>query len=179
MGELREMICKISRPAYVGLENDKWRHEKSDSDNEDQRMSELVEKKTSWWFVRDGKRKRTPKTSPAVSIPKIVVKGPSVEPQQKLVDEPVLEPSKVIEQGAGLLKHSLESFLKRNEEVVAQKDQGSSAQAESVNATEPEGEVQDDSSEDDSEATQSESKLDPTTLGRGKNKAKEKAYKEV
>ncbi|KAM0031815.1 hypothetical protein Hdeb2414_s0017g00513381 [Helianthus debilis subsp. tardiflorus] len=94
------MICKISRPAYVAPENDRWRQEKSDSDNEDQRMSELVEKKTRWWFVRDGKRKRTPKTSPAVPIPKepvskIVVNGPSKEPQQRLVDERVLDPSSI------------------------------------------------------------------------------------
>ncbi|MFS7963402.1 hypothetical protein Hanom_Chr08g00737631 [Helianthus anomalus] len=155
-------------------------------------MSLMVEKKTRWWFVRDGKRKRTPKTSPVVSIPKIVVKGivkggvirqleflnwPSVEPQQRLVDETVLEPSEVIEQGAGLLKQSLESYLKRNEEVVAQKDQGSSIQAEGVKATEPEGEVQDDSSEDDSEETQSESELDSTTLGRGKAQLKKKPSK--
>ncbi|KAJ0430763.1 hypothetical protein HanHA300_Chr17g0672761 [Helianthus annuus] len=72
---VKGMICKINRPAYVAPEDDKWRHEKSDSDNEDQRMSELVEKKTRWWFAREGKRNRTPKTSPAVSIPKIVVKG--------------------------------------------------------------------------------------------------------
>ncbi|KAJ0776801.1 hypothetical protein HanRHA438_Chr02g0060661 [Helianthus annuus] len=74
------MICRISKPAYVALENDKWRHENRDSDNEDERMSQMIEKKTRWWFVRDGKRKRTPKTSPVVPIlkeqaPKIVVKG--------------------------------------------------------------------------------------------------------
>ncbi|MFS7919133.1 hypothetical protein Hanom_Chr03g00209251 [Helianthus anomalus] len=33
-------------------------------------MSGLVEKKNRWWFVKDGKRKRTPKTSPVVPIPK-------------------------------------------------------------------------------------------------------------
>ncbi|MFS7943563.1 hypothetical protein Hanom_Chr06g00501701 [Helianthus anomalus] len=176
-GRVKGKICKISRQAYVAPEDDKWRHEKSDSDNEDQKMSELVEKKTRWWFVREGKRKRTPKTSPAFSIPKIVVKGPSIEPQQKLVDETVLEPSEVIEQGAGLLKQSLESFLKRNEEVSAQRDQGSSVQADGAKATEPEGEVQDDSSEDDSKATQSESELDPTTLSRGKAQLKKKPTK--
>ncbi|KAJ0844489.1 hypothetical protein HanRHA438_Chr15g0703061 [Helianthus annuus] len=68
-------ICKISNPAYVAPENDKWRHENSDSNNEDEKMSLMVEKKTRWWFVRDGKRKRTPKTSPTVSIPKNVEKG--------------------------------------------------------------------------------------------------------
>ncbi|MFS7921668.1 hypothetical protein Hanom_Chr03g00239681 [Helianthus anomalus] len=153
------MIFKINKPAYVAPENVKWRHENSDSDNEDEKMSLMVEKKTRWWFIRDGKRKRTPKTSLAVSIPKNVEKGPSVEPQQRLVDETVLEPSEVIEQGAGLLKQSLESYLKRNEEDAAQKDQGSSAQVENVKVTKPEGETQDVSSEDDSEVTQSKSEL--------------------
>ncbi|KAF5766635.1 hypothetical protein HanRHA438_Chr15g0729851 [Helianthus annuus] len=73
-------ICKIKTPAYIAPENDAWRHQNSDSDNEDVKMSEMVEKKTRWWFLRDGKRKRTPKTSPAVPIPKepvpkIVIKG--------------------------------------------------------------------------------------------------------
>ncbi|KAJ0913229.1 hypothetical protein HanRHA438_Chr06g0283241 [Helianthus annuus] len=74
-GRIKGMICKICTPAYVAPENDKWRHEKSDSDNEDEKMSLMVEKKTRWWFVRDGKRKRTPMTSPVVSILKIVEKG--------------------------------------------------------------------------------------------------------
>ncbi|KAJ0428725.1 hypothetical protein HanRHA438_Chr17g0806711 [Helianthus annuus] len=175
---VKGMICKISRPAYVALEDDKWRHEKSDSDNEDEKMSLLVEKKTRWWFVRDGKRKRTPKTSPAVSIPKIVVKGPSLEPQHRLVDETVIDPSSIPQDAINLTKATLEQFIQLNEAAgAAQKDQGSSAQAESVKATEPEGEVQDDSSEDDSEATQSESELDRTTLGRGKAKLKKKPTK--
>ncbi|MFS8023784.1 hypothetical protein Hanom_Chr16g01455611 [Helianthus anomalus] len=130
----KRMICRINNPAYIAPENDAWRHQDSDSDNEETKMSEMIEKKTRWWFVRDGKRKRTPKTSPAVSILKIVVKGPSVEPQQRLVDETVLEPFEIIEQGAGLLKQSLKSYLKRNEEVAAQKEQSSSAQLESVQA---------------------------------------------
>ncbi|KAF5765160.1 hypothetical protein HanXRQr2_Chr15g0700481 [Helianthus annuus] len=137
------MICRIKNPTYVAPENDKWRHENSSSDDEEERMSEL---------------------------------RPS-EPQQKLVDEPVLDPSEVIQQGAGLLKHSLESFIQRNEEFVAQKDQGSSAQAEVAKVSEPEGEVQDDSSEDDSRVTQSESELDLTTLGRGKAHLKKKPTK--
>ncbi|KAM0038460.1 hypothetical protein Hdeb2414_s0013g00415071 [Helianthus debilis subsp. tardiflorus] len=179
---VKRMICKINNPAYIAPENDRWRHENSSSDNEDERMNQMVEKKTRWWFVRDRKRKRTSKTSPAVPIqkeqaPKIVVKGPSKESQQKLVDEPVLDPSEVIQQGADLLKHSLESYLKRNEEIATQKDQGSSVQAEVVKATEPEGVVQDDSSEVDSEATESKSELDPLTLGRGKAQLKKKPTK--
>ncbi|KAM0010213.1 hypothetical protein Hdeb2414_s0079g00779361 [Helianthus debilis subsp. tardiflorus] len=152
---VKRMICGINNPACIAPENDRWRHENSSSNDEDEKMSQLVEKKTRWWFVRDGKRKRTPKTSPAVPIPKepvpkIVVKGPSKEPQQRLVDELVLDPSEIVQQGVDLLKHSLESYLKRNEEVAAQKDQGTSVQAENVKVKEPEGVVHDDSSEADS-----------------------------
>ncbi|KAF5786158.1 hypothetical protein HanXRQr2_Chr10g0437391 [Helianthus annuus] len=75
----RRMICKIDNPAYVAPENDAWRHDNSNSENEDDKMREMVEKKLRYWFVKDGKRKRTPKTSPVVSIlkvvpPKVVVK---------------------------------------------------------------------------------------------------------
>ncbi|MFS7968595.1 hypothetical protein Hanom_Chr09g00799411 [Helianthus anomalus] len=132
------MICRINNPAYIAPENDAWRHQNSDSDNEEDKMR------------------------------------PSVESQQRLVDKPVLDPSEVIKQGADALKHSLESYLKINEEVVAQKQQSSSAQPKSVQA---EGVVQDVLSEDDSEATQSESEMDPTTLGKGKAKLKKKPTK--
>ncbi|MFS7960753.1 hypothetical protein Hanom_Chr08g00706721 [Helianthus anomalus] len=60
---------------------------------------------------------------------------------------------------------------------MAKVDQSSSAQAESAKVTEPEGVVQDESSEEDSEATESESELDPTTLGRGKAQLKKKPTK--
>ncbi|MFS7928841.1 hypothetical protein Hanom_Chr04g00325531 [Helianthus anomalus] len=126
----KQMRCKIKDPKYIAPENDKWRHENSDSANEDAKMNEMVEKKTRWWCIRDGKRKRTPKSSPAVSIPKDVEKGSSGEPQQRLIDETVLEPYVAIEQGIDLLNQSFESYLKKNEEAAAQKAQGSSAQAE-------------------------------------------------
>ncbi|KAF5818394.1 hypothetical protein HanXRQr2_Chr02g0064661 [Helianthus annuus] len=71
----KQMICRIKDKNYVAHENDKWRHENSDSDNEDNKMNEMVEKKTRWWCIRDGKRKRTPKSSPAVTIPKDRDKG--------------------------------------------------------------------------------------------------------
>ncbi|MFS7946965.1 hypothetical protein Hanom_Chr06g00542501 [Helianthus anomalus] len=91
----------------------------------------------------DGKRKRTPKTSLAVPIPKepvpkIVVKGPSKEPQQRLVEEKVLDPSSIPQEGA----------------------------------------ARDDSSEDvDDESTETETELDPTTLGRDKAQLKKKPTK--
>ncbi|MFS7888801.1 hypothetical protein Hanom_Chr00s000002g01599351 [Helianthus anomalus] len=130
------MICRIKNKEYVAPENEKWRHEDSNSDNEDTRMNEMVEKKTRWWCVRDGKRKRTPKSSSAVVIPKDAEKGSSGEPQHKLVDETVVEPSVVIEQGTELLKQTLESFLKKNEEVAAQQVQGTSTQAEKASRVE-------------------------------------------
>ncbi|MFS7977762.1 hypothetical protein Hanom_Chr10g00907791 [Helianthus anomalus] len=76
----RRIICKINNPSYVAPENDAWRHDNSNSEDETERLSELQEKKLRYWFVKDGKRKRTPKasptvTAPKVSTPKIVVKG--------------------------------------------------------------------------------------------------------
>ncbi|MFS8006520.1 hypothetical protein Hanom_Chr14g01250161 [Helianthus anomalus] len=161
---VRRMICKINNPTYVAPENDAWRHDNSNSENENGKMSEMAKKKTRWWFVKDGKRKRTPKTSLVVPIhkeptPKIVVKGPSKESQSRLVDEPVLDPSEV------------------NEEVVAQKEQSTSVPTESVKETEPEGVARDDSSEADDESTETERELDLTTLGHGKAQLKKKPTK--
>ncbi|KAM0046268.1 hypothetical protein Hdeb2414_s0009g00314171 [Helianthus debilis subsp. tardiflorus] len=184
---VKRMICRIDNPAYVAPENDAWRHENCNSENEDDKMNEMVEKKTRWWFVKDGKRKRTPKTSHVVPIPKEhtpkICKGysergrPSKESQQRLVDELVLDPSEVIQQGANLLKHSLECYLKKNEEVAAQKEHSSSIPTESVKETEPEGVARDDSCEADDESTETDSKHDLTTLGRGKAQLKRKPTK--
>ncbi|KAJ0752521.1 hypothetical protein HanPI659440_Chr09g0325291 [Helianthus annuus] len=76
----RRMICKIDNPAYVAPKNDAWRHDNSNSKDETDRLRDMVEKKLRYWFVREGKRKRKPKSSPAVSAaivvtPKIVVMG--------------------------------------------------------------------------------------------------------
>ncbi|KAM0064399.1 hypothetical protein Hdeb2414_s0003g00102521 [Helianthus debilis subsp. tardiflorus] len=172
------MIGRIKDVEYVAPKNEKWRHDNSDSDNKDTKMSEMIEKKTRWWCVRDGKQKRTPKSSPAVSIPKDgdkrIVKGGALKqldrssgaPQQRLVDEIVLEPVVVIKQGVSILSQSFENYLKRNKEAAAQKAQGSTIQDKDQ-----------ESSSDDSEATQSESELDPTTLGRGKAQLKKKPLK--
>ncbi|KAM0043257.1 hypothetical protein Hdeb2414_s0010g00339141 [Helianthus debilis subsp. tardiflorus] len=64
----KELICAMKDKAYLAPEDDKWRHENSSSDNEDDKMSNLIEKKTRWWCVKDGKRKRTPKSTPVVVI---------------------------------------------------------------------------------------------------------------
>ncbi|MFS7919772.1 hypothetical protein Hanom_Chr03g00216621 [Helianthus anomalus] len=178
---VKRMICKIKNPAYGAPENDRWRHENSSSDDEDEKMNQMIEKKTRWWFVKDGKRKRTPKTSPVVPIPKdpapkIVVKGPSKEPEQRLVDEQVLDPSNIPQEGIDLAKVTFEQYIQHTA-AASQKDQTSSAQGESVKEKEPEGVARDDSSEVDSESTEIETELDLTTLGRGKAQLKKKPTK--
>ncbi|KAJ0875408.1 hypothetical protein HanPSC8_Chr11g0476101 [Helianthus annuus] len=64
----KELICALKDEAYVAPENDRWRHDNSDSDNEDNKMNDMIEKKTRWWCIKDGKRKRTPKSTPVVVI---------------------------------------------------------------------------------------------------------------
>ncbi|MFS7907124.1 hypothetical protein Hanom_Chr01g00067571 [Helianthus anomalus] len=177
----KRMICKINNPAYVALENDMWRHENSNSENEDEEINQMDEKKPRWWFVKDGKRKRTPKTSPVVPIPKepspkIVVKGPSKEPQQRLVDEIVLDPSSTPQEGVDLAKVTFEQYIQHTA-AASQKDQTSSAQGESVKEKEPEGVARVDSSEVDSESTETEKELDLSTLGGGKAQLKKKPSK--
>ncbi|KAM0057555.1 hypothetical protein Hdeb2414_s0005g00159531 [Helianthus debilis subsp. tardiflorus] len=179
---VKRMNCKINNPAYVAPENDRWRHENSSSDDENEKMSQMIEKKTRWWFVRDGKRKRTPKTSPIVPIPKepvpkIVVKGPSTDPQQRLVDDTVLDPSSIPQEGVDFAKVTFEQYLQHTA-AATQKDQTSSAQGESVKEKELEGVARDDSSEDaDDESTEIETELDPTTLGHGKAQLKKRPTK--
>ncbi|MFS7976876.1 hypothetical protein Hanom_Chr10g00897471 [Helianthus anomalus] len=108
-------------------------------------MREMVEKKLKYWFVKDGKRKRTPKTSPVVSIskvvpPKIVVKGPSRESQSSLIDEPVL-----------------------TKDAIA-KDQSANVQTESVKEKQPEEVVHEESGDADDESTKTEPKIDMAML---------------
>ncbi|KAM0031847.1 hypothetical protein Hdeb2414_s0017g00513801 [Helianthus debilis subsp. tardiflorus] len=139
----------------------------------------MHEKKLRYWFVKDGKRKRTPKASPTISAPKestpkIVVKGSSVEPQPRLVDDPVLNPVDVIQQGVGLIKESLEGLLKKIEEAAAA---GNSVQVESVKEKEPEGVVHTDSSDADDESTETEQEIDMSNLGVGKVTLKKKPPK--
>ncbi|MFS8007503.1 hypothetical protein Hanom_Chr14g01261771 [Helianthus anomalus] len=59
----------------------------------------MHEKKLRFWFVKDGKRKRTPKvsptmTAPKVVVPKIIIKEPAKKKSpSRLVDEPVIDPT--------------------------------------------------------------------------------------
>ncbi|KAJ0532524.1 putative transcription factor bZIP family [Helianthus annuus] len=149
----KELICAMKDKAYVAPENDKWRHDNSSSDNEDNRMSDLIEKKTRWWCIKDGKRKRTLKSTPVVVV-KETEKGSSGEPQRKLIDETVIEPRV--------------SYFKKNEEAAAKQAQKSAAQ---------EDETRKSSSDEDSEATESESELVAETMGKGMVQLKKKPLK--
>ncbi|KAJ0605704.1 hypothetical protein HanHA300_Chr02g0065981 [Helianthus annuus] len=162
----KELICALKDKAYVAPENDKWRHDNSDSDNEDNEMNSMIEKKTRWWCVKDGKRKRTPKSTPVVVV-KETEKGSSEEPQRRLVDEPVIEPRDVIDQDAGI-NETLESYFKRHEEAASTQAQKSSVQEE---------ETQQSSSDEDSEETLSESELVAETMGKGKVQLKKRPLK--
>ncbi|KAF5796330.1 hypothetical protein HanRHA438_Chr08g0362371 [Helianthus annuus] len=160
---VKRMICKINNPAYVAPENDAWRHHNSDSENENEKMNEMIKKKTRWWFVKDGREREHRRR-------------PSVERQQRLVDETVLDPSSIPQEGIDLTKATFEQYIKLTE-YLTQKDQSASVQGESVKDKEPEGVAHDDSSEADDESTETETKLDLTTLGRGKAQLKKKPSK--
>ncbi|XP_035843881.1 uncharacterized protein LOC118490381 [Helianthus annuus] len=162
----KELICALKDESYVAPENDKWRHDNSDSDNEDNKMSEMIEKKTRWWCIKDGKRKRTPKSTPVVVI-KETAKGSSEEPQRKLIDEPVIEPREVVDKGVGL-KETLESYFKKHEEAE---------QAQAQKKVGQEEEAQKNSSNEDSEETLSESELVKETVGKGKVQLKKRPLK--
>ncbi|KAJ0430723.1 hypothetical protein HanHA300_Chr17g0672281 [Helianthus annuus] len=160
------LICALKDTSYVAPENDRWRHDNSDSDNEDNEMNSLVEKKTRWWCVKDGKRKRTPKSTPVVVV-KETAKGFSEEPQRRLVDEPVIEPRDVIDQGAGI-KETLENYFKKHEEAAPAQAQKTVVQEEKAQRS---------STDEDSEETLSESELVTETMGKGKVQLKKRPLK--
>ncbi|KAJ0902435.1 hypothetical protein HanPSC8_Chr08g0337011 [Helianthus annuus] len=171
---VKKMICKIANPNYVAPENDAWRHENSNSEDETNSLSGMHEKRLRYWFVKDRKRKRTPKVSPIVVAPKVVIKGKVEsgshikEPAKKkspprLVDETVIPPADVIQGGVDLLKETLEDFLKKNDEAEAAKA-----------AKDAEGVAHTDSSETESDT---EPEIDTLKIGVGKIKLKAKPQK--
>ncbi|MFS7912051.1 hypothetical protein Hanom_Chr02g00125321 [Helianthus anomalus] len=132
----------------------------------------MVEKKLGFWFEKDGKRKRTPKVSPKVVALKIVIKGKvgkgesherlptKKKSPQRLVDEPVLNPTDLIQQGVELRKMTLDDFVKQSEDAKAAKEAESSTknvEADSLKEKEVKGVVESDSS-----ATESD--VDPTMI---------------
>ncbi|XP_022042008.1 eukaryotic translation initiation factor 5B-like [Helianthus annuus] len=144
------MICKIDNPGYVALENDAWRHENNNSESEDNKMREMVEKKLRYW--------------------------PSKKSPPRLVDELVVNPANISQEGIDLTKVTFEQYIKHTEVTIA-KDQSASVQAEGVKEKEPEGVVHDDSSDADDESTEIEPEIDMLQVGRGKVQLKKKPQK--
>ncbi|KAJ0867141.1 hypothetical protein HanRHA438_Chr12g0559751 [Helianthus annuus] len=187
----KRMICKIENRNYVAPENDAWRHENSNSEDETERLNGMHEKKLRYWFVKDRKRKRTPKASQTVTAPKvtpkIVVKGPSKKSPPRLMDEPVLNPADVTQEGIDLTKVTFEQYIKQTEvtakaqaEKVTKETGASSAkhvQTESMKEKEPEGVAHTNSSDADDESSDTESEVDKSKIGVGKVTLKKKSQK--
>ncbi|MFS7929923.1 hypothetical protein Hanom_Chr04g00338111 [Helianthus anomalus] len=190
---VKRMICKIENPNYVAPENDVWRHNNSNSEDETDSLSGMHEKKLRCWFVKDGKRKRTPKASPTVTAPKlttlkIVVKEPAKKKSTPTpVDEPVIDPTELMQQGVELMKETLDNFIKRNEEAkaaaqvesVEKAAESSAKHVEAVRLKEKdvEGVAHSDSSDADDESSDTESEIDKSKIGVGKITLKKKPLK--
>ncbi|MFS7946110.1 hypothetical protein Hanom_Chr06g00532201 [Helianthus anomalus] len=128
------MICKIKGPNYIVPENDAWRHENSNSEDETDSLSGMHERRLRYWFVKDGKRKRTPKVSPRVSQQRKILHQDLL----RLVDETMIPLADVIQGGVDLLKETLEDFLKENDEAEAAKAakvQGSSVEKPEIDTS--------------------------------------------
>ncbi|XP_021979394.1 neurofilament medium polypeptide-like [Helianthus annuus] len=112
------------------------------------------------------REKRTPKVSPKVVALKIPAKKKS---PQRLVDEPVLNPTDLIQQGVDLMKMTLDDFVKQSEGAKAAKEAANEAETSAKNV-EAEGVVESDPSETKPE-------YDTSKLGVGKTKLKFKPQK--
>ncbi|KAJ0791635.1 hypothetical protein HanOQP8_Chr01g0007971 [Helianthus annuus] len=198
----RQKFGKIKKSDYVAPEGDNWRHTESNLDNETERLKLMVEKKLRFWFVKDEKKK---KRTPKVSTPKIVIKGKLerqesserlvdisfeyytknvnicvAETKKKksppcLVDEPVIPPTEMINEGIDLLKMSFADYEKRitAESVQVEKEAEKTAEnveagGENVEKTFVEGLVHIDSSETESDFDTT--KIAPTPYVSGKQK---------
>ncbi|KAF5810223.1 hypothetical protein HanRHA438_Chr04g0176581 [Helianthus annuus] len=196
----RQKFAAIKKPDYVAPEDDKCRHDNSGSDDETKRMEQLNLKKTRWWFVKEERsRKRTSKVTS-----KVVIKGKTKKQESPerlvdksfesfienvniyvadikkkkspphLVDEPLIPPQEVIDQGIDLLKMSFADYEKLS---TAQVDKDAAKTTENVEAggeglkeTFVEGEVHTDSSETESENDLTQ--MAPTSYVSGKLKLK-------
>ncbi|KAF5782583.1 hypothetical protein HanRHA438_Chr11g0510321 [Helianthus annuus] len=129
---------KIKKANYVAPKRDQLRHADSNSEDEIERLKDMVEKKLRFWYEKDEKkRKRTPKISPKVVIKGKVGKQESserlvdhsfeyysnsvnvcvAEIEKKkspptLIDKVVIPPTDFIKQGVDYLNMSLEEYLK-------------------------------------------------------------------
>ncbi|MFS8007668.1 hypothetical protein Hanom_Chr14g01263781 [Helianthus anomalus] len=100
---------------------------------------------------------------------------PSKKSPPRLVDELVIDPSEVLQQGVGLLKDSFEGYLKKNKEAQAEK--APKKVETSAKHVELEGVVHSDSSDADDESTDTEPEIDMAKVGHGKVQLKKKPQK--
>ncbi|KAJ0662842.1 hypothetical protein HanRHA438_Chr13g0587031 [Helianthus annuus] len=155
------MICKIENRNYVAPENDAWRHENNNSEDEADRLRDKHEKKLRYWFVKDGKRKRTPKPA-------------KKKPTPTLVDETVLNPADVL-QGGEAEAAKAAKVQGSNVEKVAESSK--KYDTESVKEKDAEGVAHTDSSDADDESIDTESEIDTSKIGVGKVNLKKKPQK--
>ncbi|KAF5813380.1 putative transcription factor bZIP family [Helianthus annuus] len=153
---VKGLICKIKNKKYVAPENDAWRHEDSNSEDENERLSEMHEKEA----------KPAKKKSP-----------------QKLVDEHVLNPEDVIQQGVDLMNVSFGDYLEKNEEAKAAKaakeaetsaknveaeTSAKNVEADGLKEKEVEGVAHTDSSATISDSSDTKPEIDTSKIGVGK-----------
>ncbi|MFS7928273.1 hypothetical protein Hanom_Chr04g00318871 [Helianthus anomalus] len=103
---------------------------------------------------------------------------PSKQSLPKLVDETIVDPTKLIRQGADILNMSYDDFLKKNEEAEAEKaakNAESSKNIEAEKEKEPEGVAHTDSGDADDESKETKSEIE--RIGVGKVQLKKKPHK--
>ncbi|MFS8035287.1 hypothetical protein Hanom_Chr17g01591321 [Helianthus anomalus] len=153
--KFRQKFAAIKKADYEAPEDDKWRHDNSNSDDETKKMELLLLKKTRWWVKKDEKpRKRTLK----VTTPKVVQKDTKKKKSPpRLVDEPLIDPQEVIDRGVDLLNMSFAEYERLSapqvDKDVAKSTENveSTAGGEALKETLVEGEMHTNLSETESE----------------------------
>ncbi|MFS7919143.1 hypothetical protein Hanom_Chr03g00209351 [Helianthus anomalus] len=176
----QQKFGKIKKSDYVAPVGDNWRHADSNSENETEGLKLMVEKKLRFWFMKEEKRKITPK----VPTPKVVIKEMKKKKSPpRLVDETLIPPTDMIKEGTDLLKMPFAEYDKLSTAQGAQVEQDTTRTAENVEAGGEnvekkfvEGEVHTDSS-----ATESDdiypTMIAPTSYVSGKQKLKKSPKK--
>ncbi|MFS8034934.1 hypothetical protein Hanom_Chr17g01587041 [Helianthus anomalus] len=186
--KFRKKFAAIEKSDYQALEDDKWRHDNSDSGTENEKMQQFVPKKTRWWVKKDEKQKkrtptaRTPKATTPKAAPKRASKKQKSPPH--LIDEPdEVSSENVNVTGDDIFNMAFDEYgqiaavqvaqeaeKSKNAEQVGGKNVEAAAGGETVKETLVEGEVHTDSS--DTEREIDVTKMAPTTYVSGKFKIK-------
>ncbi|MFS7935307.1 hypothetical protein Hanom_Chr05g00401951 [Helianthus anomalus] len=175
-----------------------WHEDSNSEDESERLSNMTENKLRFWFERDDKKRKRTPKISLKVSTPKVPlrVKIGKLESQERLVDhyveyysnivdicvagptkkkspprlidENVIPPADVIQEGVDLIKVTLENYLKKNEDAKANKVGEGADKGVKEKKVEGVGESDSSSTESDIDPT----KIAPTSYVSGKQKLK-------